>query len=140
MSSDLDLVWKALADATRREILDLLRAGPRTTTEIVERFPALTRFGVMKHLQVLRDAGLVNTRQEGRRCLNSLNAVPIRRIYERWVSRFEEFWATTLLGLEGMLEATAENQENRDRPDSRTTEEEHGAGDSGREGEARPQG
>ena len=108
MSSELDPVWKALADATRREILDLLRAGPRTTTDLVERFPGLTRFGVMKHIQVLRDAGLINTRQEGRRCLNSLNAVPIRRIYERWVSKFEEFWATTLLGLKERLEGTPE--------------------------------
>jgi DNA-binding transcriptional ArsR family regulator len=108
MPSDLDLVWKALADATRREILDLLRGGPATTTDVVERFPGLSRFGVMKHLQVLRDAGLVNTRQEGRRCVNSLNAVPIRRIYERWVSKFAEHWATTLLGLKEALEGKEE--------------------------------
>jgi DNA-binding transcriptional ArsR family regulator len=104
MPGDLDPVWKALADATRREILDFLRAGPRTTTAVVERFGHLTRFGVMKHLQVLRDAGLVTTRQEGRRCWNSLNAVPIRRIYERWVSKFEGLWARTLLDLQESLE------------------------------------
>ncbi|HSH15677.1 MAG TPA: helix-turn-helix domain-containing protein, partial [Verrucomicrobiae bacterium] len=59
---DLDGVWKALSDPTRRSILDRLRAGPCTTTEIVEDFPALTRFGVMKHIEVLRQAGLIQTR------------------------------------------------------------------------------
>jgi DNA-binding transcriptional ArsR family regulator len=102
--NDLDVIWKALADETRRSILDCLRDGPRTTTEIVERFPEMTRFGVMKHLQVLRDAGLVITREEGRTCMNSLNAVPIRLIYERWVSRFAEHWAMTLIGLKESLE------------------------------------
>ena len=66
MSNELDGVWKALSDPTRRAILDLLRERPRTTTEIVESFPNLTRFGVMKHIDVLRKAGLINTREEGR--------------------------------------------------------------------------
>jgi DNA-binding transcriptional ArsR family regulator len=57
----------------------------------------MTRFGVMKHLDVLRNAGLVNTREEGRQRVNSLNPVPIRQIYERWVSRYQDFWADTLL-------------------------------------------
>jgi DNA-binding transcriptional ArsR family regulator len=105
-SNDLDCVWRALADATRRSILDCLRDGPKTTTEIVERFPELTRFGVMKHLQVLRDAGLVIVRDEGRSCINSLSAVPIRLIYERWVSKFAEHWATTLIELKRALEKT----------------------------------
>src|SRR5499426_4039124 len=99
MADELDAVWKALSDPTRREILDLLRQGPRTTTEIVNAFPHLTRFGVMKHIDVLRSAGLINTREEGRQRVNSLNAVPIRQIYERWVSRYEEFWANKLLRL-----------------------------------------
>ena len=109
-SNELDLVWKALADETRRAILDCLRGGPKRTTEIVERFPALTRFGVMKHLQVLREARLVITREEGRTCVNSLNAVPIRLIYERWVSKFAEHWAMTLLGLKESLENDAKSQ------------------------------
>ena len=58
-NDDLDGVWKALSDGTRRSILDLLRQGPRTTTQIVEEFPHLSRFGVMKHIEVLREAGLV---------------------------------------------------------------------------------
>jgi DNA-binding transcriptional ArsR family regulator len=61
MTGDLDAVWKALSDPTRRAILDLLRQGPRTTTEIVDAFRHMTRFGVMKHIDVLREAGLVNT-------------------------------------------------------------------------------
>ena len=107
-SKDLDVIWKALSDETRRSILDCLRDGPKTTTEIVERFPELSRFGVMKHLQVLRDASLVMTREEGRTCVNSLNAVPIRMIYERWVSKFAEHWATTLIGLKAALEKRSE--------------------------------
>ena len=85
-------------------ILDLLRHGPRTTTEIVEAFPNLTRFGVMKHIDVLRHANLVNTREEGRQRVNSLNAVPIRQIYERWVSRYAEYWTDNLLRLKEDLE------------------------------------
>lgn len=74
------------------------------TTALVNLFPELTRFAVMKHLDVLREAGLVQTRAEGRRRLNSLNAVPIRRIYERWVSPFEALWAGQLPGLKRRLE------------------------------------
>ncbi|MBC7924908.1 MAG: helix-turn-helix transcriptional regulator [Bryobacteraceae bacterium] len=96
----MDAVWKALSDPTRRAILDLLRQGSRTTTEIVDAFPEMTRFGVMKHIEVLRQADLINTREEGRQRVNSLNAVPIRQIYERWVSRYEEFWSDTLLRLD----------------------------------------
>ena len=80
MKEDLDLVWRALADPTRRGILDLLRRSPKNTNEIVERIPDLSRFGVMKHLAVLREAGLVHTREEGRTVVNTLNVVPIRLI------------------------------------------------------------
>lgn len=104
MADELDNIWKALSDSTRRAILDLLRNGPRTTTEIVEAFPDMTRFAVMKHLDVLRDANLVNTREEGRRRVNSLNAVPIRQIYERWMGPFAEIWSSTLLRLKDDLE------------------------------------
>ena len=75
MTDDLDVVWKALSDPTRRAVLDLLRGGSKTTTEIVDMFPGMTRFAVMKHIEVLRNAGLVNTREEGRQRINSLNVV-----------------------------------------------------------------
>jgi DNA-binding transcriptional ArsR family regulator len=102
---DLDGVWKALSGSTRRSILDLLRQGPRTTTQIVEAFPHLSRFGVMKHIDVLREAGLIHTRDERRQRINSLNVVPIRQIYERWVGRFEELWASHLLRIKEDAEA-----------------------------------
>jgi DNA-binding transcriptional ArsR family regulator len=104
MSDELDAVWKALSDPTRRSILDLLREGARTTTEIVEAFPHLSRFGVMKHIDVLRSANLILTREEGRQRVNSLNAAPIRQIYERWVSPYEELWADNLLRLKEDVE------------------------------------
>jgi DNA-binding transcriptional ArsR family regulator len=100
-----DPVWKALADATRRAILDFLRERPRPTTDIVERFPHISRFGVMKHLEVLRQAQLVRTREEGRQRVNSLNVMPIRQIYERWVGPFQELWTTELLGIKHLAEA-----------------------------------
>jgi len=104
MADDLDNIWKALSDPTRRTILDLFCNGPKATTEIVDAFPDMTRFAVMKHLDVLRDARLVNTREDGRRRVNSLNAVPIRQIYERWMGPFAEVWSSTLLRLKDDLE------------------------------------
>ena len=112
----LDPIFKALADPTRRGILDLLRKRPHTTTEIVQSFPHLSRFGVMKHLDVLREAGLVQTREEGRMRVNSLNAVPIRQIYERWVSRFEDLWANQLLRLKNHAEADSETHNDPAKP------------------------
>jgi len=111
----LDPVWKALADPTRRAILDFLKDKPRTTTEIVDKFPHLTRFGVMKHLDLLRDAELVNTREEGRQRWNSLNVFPIRQIYERWVSPFQELWAGQLLGIKNLAEQ--DDQDTQTKPD-----------------------
>jgi DNA-binding transcriptional ArsR family regulator len=105
-TDELDAVWKALSDSTRRSILDLLRQGPRTTTQIVEAFPHLSRFGVMKHIEVLREANLIHTREESRQRINSLNVVPIRQIYERWVGRFEELWASHLLRVKEDAEKT----------------------------------
>ena len=101
---ELDPVWKALSDATRRAILDFLRDRPRTTTEIVEAFPHLSRFGVMKHLDVLRQSHLVQTREAGRQRVNSLNVVPIRQIYERWVGPFQELWSGELLRIKEIAE------------------------------------
>ena len=110
-ADELDVVWKALSDNTRRSILDLLRYGPRTTTQIVEAFPHLSRFGVMKHMDVLREAGLIHTREERRQRINSLNVVPIRQIYERWVGRFEGLWASHLLRIKKDAEVkTAEGR------------------------------
>ena len=107
MAKDSELVWKALSDATRRAILDLLRDGPRPTTDIVEAFPKLSRFGVMKHLDVLRAANLVNTRSEGRRRINSLNAAPLREVVERWIGKYEAYWSNTLIRVKESAETGA---------------------------------
>ncbi len=106
MSDNMDHIFKALADPTRREILDLLRDGPKQTTEIVEQFPNLSRFGVMKHIDVLREVGLVKTRSEGRRRINSLNVNPIRIVAERWISKYEGYWTNTLLRVKESAEDT----------------------------------
>jgi DNA-binding transcriptional ArsR family regulator len=104
IADELDPVWKALSDPTRRAILDFLRNRSRTTTEVVESFPHLSRFGVMKHLEVLRQAQLVRTREAGRQRMNSLNVVPIRQIYERWVGPFQELWSGELLQIKAIAE------------------------------------
>jgi DNA-binding transcriptional ArsR family regulator len=110
MTKDLDQIWKALSDETRRTILDFLRLGPKPTTAIVEQFPDLSRFAVMKHLDVLRQAALVVTREEGRQRINSLNAVPIRMIYERWVCNYQDQWAGALLRVKEASEGSASAQ------------------------------
>ncbi len=114
MPNNLDHIWKALSDPTRREILDTLCDGARTTTEIVELFPHLSRFGVMKHIEVLREAELVNTRSEGRKRINSLNVTPIRQIMERWMNKYEAYWVNTLLRVKEDAEAgEAEQKQSR---------------------------
>ena len=83
-----ECVFKALADGTRREILDLLRDQPRTTGDICQHFAALDRCTVMQHLGVLEKAGLVIVKREGRLRWNYLNAIPIREVYDRWISPY----------------------------------------------------
>ncbi|UYV13352.1 MAG: metalloregulator ArsR/SmtB family transcription factor [Phycisphaera sp.] len=104
-SAEIDDVWKALSDPTRRAILDLLRESRASTGDLAGAFPALTRFAVMKHLSVLEAAGLVVSRKEGRQKWNYLNAVPLRRVYERWVSRYQDRWAGSLVGLQRLAES-----------------------------------
>ncbi len=93
-------VFKALADPTRRDLLDTLRTGPRTTGELCQMHREMTRFGVMAHLKVLETAGLIVVVREGRVRYNHLNPVPIRQIYERWVRPFAEAPALELTALE----------------------------------------
>ena len=83
-----DLVYKALADSRRREILDLLKDDPRTTGDICSAFPDLDRCTVMQHLGVLEKAGLLFSKKEGRYRWNYLNSVPIREIYDRWINKY----------------------------------------------------
>ena len=104
----VDAVFRALADPTRRSLLDeLFREDGQTLNALEERFP-MTRFGVMKHLRVLEDAGLVVTRRSGRKKLHFLNPVPIRLIHDRWIDKYTEPWAAALAGLKKNLEETME--------------------------------
>ena len=101
---DDDRVFKALADPTRRSLLDrLFERDGRTLTEL-EADVEMTRFGVMKHLRVLEEAGLVVTRRSGREKLHFLNPVPIRMIHDRWIDKFTEGPAATLIDLKNALE------------------------------------
>lgn len=100
----MDAVFKALADPTRREILDsLFERDGQTLTELEGALP-MSRYGVMKHLRVLEEASLIATRRRGREKLHYLNPVPIRLVYERWVSKYSEGWASTLTDLKRNLE------------------------------------
>ena len=102
---DLEDVWKALSNPTRRAILDLLRPGPLTTGELADAFPELSRFAIMQHLGVLELAELVVARREGRRRFNYLNPVPIQQIHDRWVSRYTRPWTEALVDLRDELES-----------------------------------
>ena len=105
--TDDDLIFKALADPTRRFLLDrLYKRDGRTLTEL-ESALAMTRFGVMKHLRVLEEAGLVVTRRSGREKLHFLNPVPIRLIHDRWIDKFTERRISALADLKHELEGTA---------------------------------
>jgi len=100
----MDAVFRALADPTRRSLLDeLFKEDGQRLTALEERLP-MTRFGVMKHLKVLEQAGLVVTRRSGREKLHFLNPVPIRLVHDRWVSKYAEPWAAGLSDLKTRLE------------------------------------
>src|SRR3954449_6177348 len=104
--TDDDLVFKALADPTRRFLLDrLYERDGRTLTELESELE-MTRFGVMKHLRQLEDAGLVVARRHGREKLHYLNPVPIRLIHDRWIDKYTERHASALADLKAKLEET----------------------------------
>jgi uncharacterized protein YndB with AHSA1/START domain len=104
----VDAVFKALADPTRRTLLDeLFREDGQTLSALEARFD-ITRFGVMKHLRQLEDAGLVVSKRRGREKLHFLNPVPIRLVHDRWVSKYAEPWAAALSGLKTRLEHSME--------------------------------
>jgi uncharacterized protein YndB with AHSA1/START domain/biotin operon repressor len=107
-SSDVDKVFRALADPTRRSLLDeLFEEDGQSLTELGEHF-SMTRFGVMKHLSQLEEAGLVVTRRRGREKLHFLNPVPIRLVHDRWVSKFAEPWVAGLSDLKHRMESSME--------------------------------
>ena len=104
MQNDDDRVFKALADPTRRSLLDrLFERDGRTLTELESEID-MTRFGVMKHLRILEEAGLVVTRRAGRQKLHYLNPVPIRRLHDRWIDKYTERRVSALADLKTKLE------------------------------------
>jgi len=105
--TDDDRVFKALADPTRRFLLDLLFARDGRTLSELESELEMTRFGVSKHLKVLEDAGLVVPRRQGREKLHYLNPVPIRLIHDRWIDKYTERHVSALADLKNELEGSA---------------------------------
>ncbi|HEX6947754.1 MAG TPA: helix-turn-helix domain-containing protein [Acidimicrobiia bacterium] len=101
---ELHLVFKALADPTRRFLLDLLYERDGQTLTELESGLEMTRFGVMKHLKVLEEANLVVTRRSGREKLHYLNPVPIRMVHDRWIDKYTERRVTALLDLKNQIE------------------------------------
>ena len=104
LEEDTGLLWRALADPTRRRILDLLRDRPRVTGEIAARFP-VSRIAVMRHLEVLSEAGLVTSRKRGRERWHYLNAVPLQKLHQRWAGPAAAGFASALLRLQDTVEA-----------------------------------
>jgi len=111
-TSDEDAVFRALADPGRRTLMDaLFEEGGRSLTDLCAVLPTMTRFGVMKHLAVLVEAHLVVTEKVGRVKRHYLNPVPIRRIHDRWISKYTEAGATALVDLADHLERDHLEQE-----------------------------
>ena len=103
----MDEVFRALADPTRRGLLDRLHERDGQTLKELESELPMTRFGVMKHLRVLEEAGLVVTRRSGREKLHFLNPVPIRQVHDRWIDKYTERRVSALLDLKKELEESA---------------------------------
>jgi DNA-binding transcriptional ArsR family regulator/uncharacterized protein YndB with AHSA1/START domain len=104
LEEDTSPLWRALADPNRRQILDLLRERPRVTGEIAARFP-ISRIAVMRHLEVLSEAGLVVSRKRGRQRWHYLNAIPLQKLHRRWADPAAAGFASALLRLQDTVEA-----------------------------------
>ena len=102
-----DLIFKALADHRRRQILDLLKQAPKTTGQLCGHFKKIDRCTVMQHLGVLEKAGLVIVQREGRRRWNYLNVVPIQEIYNRWINRYASSSAQLLARMKKEMEPSS---------------------------------
>src|SRR5215203_685977 len=123
MSKDEDRVFKALGDPTRRFLLDRLFARDGRTLTELESELEMTRFGVMKHLKVLQEAGLVVTRRQGREKLHFLNPVPIRLIHDRWIDKYTERQVTALVDLKNALEDSHDHTDLQDLDQGRPGED-----------------
>ncbi|WP_223594289.1 SRPBCC domain-containing protein [Neobacillus bataviensis] len=104
MSDELSTLFKALGHPIRRQILDILKQSAKTTGELIEYFPEVTRFAIMKHLSILEEGNLVIVRREGKYRRNFLNAVPLQEVHNRWVGKYMQTTATSLLNLRTVVE------------------------------------
>lgn len=102
MGEELSTVFKALGHPIRRQILDILKQSPKTTGELNEYFPEVTRYAIMKHLNILEEGNLVIVRREGKYRRNFLNAVPLQEMHERWVGKYMQATANSLLNLRAL--------------------------------------
>jgi DNA-binding transcriptional ArsR family regulator len=118
---DLDPVFKALASSHRRKLLDLLRDGALTTSDLVAAFPELSRYAVMQHLDVLESAGLVVVERRGRHRYNHLNPTPIQQVHDRWIGQYAGHWTGALTALKRSLEDENRPPDERVRPLRRST-------------------
>lgn len=106
----MDRVIQALADQTRRDILDLLKVHALSAGEIAERFPSMSRPAVSQHLAVLRDADLITTEKQGRHRIYRLNPVPLEDLWKNWLSRYEGVWQDRLEALKQVVESEVRNE------------------------------
>jgi len=106
MDEDLSTVFKALGHPIRRQILDILKQSPRTTGELDEYFPEVTRYAIMKHLRILEEGNLVVVRREGKYKRNFLNAIPLQEMHKRWVGKYMQSTASSLLNLRSAVKKT----------------------------------
>jgi len=110
MGKELSNVFKALGHPIRREILDILKVTPKTTGELNDHFPEVTRYAIMKHLNILEEANLVVVRREGKYRRNFLNAVPLQQMHNRWVGKYMKQTASSLLNLQSIVEQNGGKQ------------------------------
>jgi DNA-binding transcriptional ArsR family regulator/uncharacterized protein YndB with AHSA1/START domain len=104
MEEGLSIVFKALGHPIRRQILDILKKSPKTTGELNDYFPEVSRYAIMKHLKILEEGNLVVIRREGKYRVNYLNAVPLQEMHDRWVGKYMQSTASTLLNLRSAVE------------------------------------
>ena len=123
---ELSITFKALTHPIRREILDILKIGPKTTGELSDAFDDISRYAVMKHLTILEEANLVLVKREGRQRQNFLNAIALQKIVDRWVSKYQSGLASSLLALKSNLERGTKpmNNENQFKHDTFQIEQE----------------
>lgn len=110
MEEELSSVFKALGHPIRRKILDILKQSPKTTGELNESFPEVTRYAIMKHLTILEEGKLILTRRKGKYKLNYLNAVPLQEMYNRWVGKYMKSTANSLINLRSFVEQKGDVQ------------------------------